>query len=118
MIESTDLRTHFPRFGADSIDTNRGIADVVRSVAAEEGHTPAQVALAWVYAHGKSTGVNVIPIPSTRRASRVDENVAAARVVLSDASLATLDGLAERVAGERAADPLWISRGREQQEHA
>ena len=118
VIESTDLRTHFPRFGADSIDTNRGIAEVVKNVAEEEGHTPAQVALAWVYAHGSSAGVKVVPIPSTRRASRVDENVAAASIALSGASLATLDELAERVAGERAADPLWISRGREQKEHA
>ena len=118
VIESTDLRTHFPRFGADSIETNRGIADAVAAVAAEEGHTPAQVALAWVYAHGRSAGVHVVPIPSTRRASRVDENVTAARITLSEESLKTLDGLADRVVGERAADTLWISRGREQREHA
>ena len=118
VLKSTDLRTHFPRFGAETIDINRGIADAVTSIAAKEEHTPAQVALAWLYAHGRSAGVNLVPIPSTRRSGRVNENANAVSILLSDTSLETLDGLAERVAGERSADPLWISRGREQREHA
>lgn len=118
VIESTDLRANFPRFGSDSLAVNRSIAEAVAQVAAAEGHTPAQVALAWVYAHGRAAGIGVVPIPSTRRAGRVDENAAAVGILLSDATLATLDSLAERVVGERAADTLWISRGREQQEHA
>lgn len=111
-----DLRRVFPRFAEGRV--NAAIAERVREIAAAELVTPAQAALAWVYARAASAGVEVVPIPSTRRAARVDENLAATGIRLSDAALAELDTLAALVDGERAPDTLTISRGREQREHA
>jgi aryl-alcohol dehydrogenase-like predicted oxidoreductase len=55
----------------------------------------------------------VVPIPGTRRAARIDENVAAAGLRLGDESIAVLDRLASTVVGDRARDASWISQGRE-----
>lgn len=111
-----DARRNFPRFGADEISHNARLLRVVEAVSEGEGTTPAQTALAWLYESGRRIGVPVVPIPGTRRAERVDENVAAASVALSPASLATLDELAGRVSGDRNDDLLYISQGREQRE--
>ncbi|PWC07564.1 aldo/keto reductase [Mycetocola zhujimingii] len=113
-----DARRNFPRFSDENFAANVAAVEVVRQVADVEGLTPAQVALAWVYASGRRLGVPVVPIPGTRKAHRVDENAAAVTATLSDASLARLDGIYAGIEGERASDPLYISRGREQREHA
>ncbi|MCB1740582.1 MAG: aldo/keto reductase, partial [Gammaproteobacteria bacterium] len=56
-------------------------------LAAELAATPAQLALAWLL----SRGPDIVPIPATRRAGRVDENVAAAELCLSSEQLERLD---------------------------
>lgn len=117
-LGESDARRNFPRFTPENVATNVAAVDVVREIAAAEDLTLAQVALAWVYASGRRIGVPVVPIPGTRKAHRIDENVAALHATLSDESLARLDGIAAGIEGERAADPLAISRGREQREHA
>lgn len=63
---------------------------VVRSVAAAQGATPAQVCLAWLLAHGP----HILLIPGTSSPEHLDENVAAADVRLDAATMAVLDGLA------------------------
>jgi aryl-alcohol dehydrogenase-like predicted oxidoreductase len=113
VIPEGDLRRNFPRFADENLAANQAVASAVRRVAHAEGRTPAQVALAWVYERARSIGVAVVPIPSTRRAARIDENVAAADIRLSSESLAELDALAAQVVGERAPDIRTISRGRE-----
>ena len=59
--------------------------------------TPAQVALAWV----GSRGDDVVALPGTRRAARLEENVAALEVTLTDDELARLEPLGEQVVGAR-----------------
>ncbi|MEJ3403272.1 aldo/keto reductase [Rathayibacter sp. YIM 133350] len=113
-----DLRRRFPRFSDGRLAANRSIAETVRRLAEHEGVTPAQLALAWLYARGAELGVEVVPIPSTRRAERVDENVAAAAVTLSAETLRELGELYATVDGERASDPLAVSVGRERVERA
>lgn len=108
-----DLRRSFPRFDADRLAANAPIGETVRAVAAREGITPAQLALAWLAERGRALGIPVVPIPSTRRAERVDENLAAAGVRLSAAALAALEPLGARVAGDRARHVDDISQGRE-----
>ena len=88
-FESTDFRTGLPRFTDEAMAANQRIVDGVRAVAERRGATLAQVALAWVLAQGD----RVVPIPGTRRRTRVEENAAAAALELSPADLADLDAL-------------------------
>ncbi|WP_084040221.1 aldo/keto reductase [Demequina sp. NBRC 110053] len=73
-----DARRGLPRFAPDAFDANRALVARVEAIAADLGVTVAQVALAWVMAEG------VVPIPGTRRRSRVRENAAAVDVALSE----------------------------------
>ena len=57
------------------------------SPSAEKGKTPAQIALAWVLAQGKS----IVPIPGTRRTNRLLENLGAAKVQFSADELEALN---------------------------
>jgi aryl-alcohol dehydrogenase-like predicted oxidoreductase len=82
-------RTH-PRFTGEAFAANLRLVDAVRTLAAEKGGTPGQLALAWVMAQGK----DVVPIPGTKRRSYLEENVAAAAVELSPDDLARLDAIA------------------------
>jgi aryl-alcohol dehydrogenase-like predicted oxidoreductase len=59
----------------------------VQAIAAEAGCTPGQLAIAWLLAQGD----DIVPIPGTKRADRLDENLGAADVVLSPDVLARLD---------------------------
>jgi aryl-alcohol dehydrogenase-like predicted oxidoreductase len=68
---------------------NQALVDTVTSVAARLGVTAAQVALAWLLAQGPQ----VIPIPGTKRVSRLEENAAASDVVLTAEDLAELDAM-------------------------
>jgi aryl-alcohol dehydrogenase-like predicted oxidoreductase len=85
------------------------VVDVVRSAADEQLATPAQVALAWL----RYLGVASVPIPGTRRASRVEENLGSLLVTLTPAQLTALDAAGAAVAGNRADDLTWVSAGRE-----
>jgi aryl-alcohol dehydrogenase-like predicted oxidoreductase len=100
-----------------SRDVERAVvpAAVERGVAAEVGATPAQVAPAWLRIRGEQLGLPVVPIPGTRRAARVDENVASLDVRLDPAQLKLLDDLAGAVVGPRSdhSDPNWVSATRE-----
>jgi aryl-alcohol dehydrogenase-like predicted oxidoreductase len=89
-----DWRRHNPRFQGENFARNLELVDRVGELAGAKGVTPAQLALAWVLAQGRASGVTVVPIPGTTRPERVDENVAALDVELSDEDLRTLDELA------------------------
>ncbi|SDC81734.1 aldo/keto reductase [Nocardioides lianchengensis] len=73
-----DARRGLPRFQPAAFAANRRLVARVESVAARLGATTAQVALAWLLAEG------VVPIPGTRRRSRLDENADAASLLLSE----------------------------------
>lgn len=103
-LEAKDFRARNPRFTGDAGQQNQAIADTVRAVADRLGVLPAQVALAWVSAQSERLGVPVVPIPGTRHASRLDENVAALDVVLDDDALAELQPLSDLVQGGRYPD--------------
>jgi len=97
-----EFRASTPRFERENLAANQVIVEHVRDLAEARGATPGQVALAWLLAQHPS----IVPIPGTRRRSRVDENVGAAAVALSADDVADLNGLIERigVAGERYAE--------------
>jgi len=84
-----DFRTENPRFTAENFQHNLRSADEVKAIAAEAGVTPAQVALAWLLARGN----DIVPIPGTKRVSRLEENLAADSVELTNEQIARLDNL-------------------------
>ena len=100
-LDDKDFRSHNPRFTSEAAAANQAIADAVRRVAEAKGVTPAQVALAWVYAQADRLGVPVVPIPGTKRVKWLEQNVAALDVTLTQAELGRLDPLADQVVGAR-----------------
>ncbi|HWS57608.1 MAG TPA: aldo/keto reductase [Actinotalea sp.] len=88
-----DVRTTIPRFTEENRVANQALVDLVRRVASEKGATPAQVALAWLLARKPW----IVPIPGTRRLGRLDENLAAADLTLTDDELSQLTAAADRV---------------------
>ena len=88
-LADTDFRRTNPRFVGENFERNLSSADEVQAVADEVGCTPAQISLAWLLARGD----DVVPIPGTKRTSRVEENVAADEIQLSPEQLERLDNL-------------------------
>jgi len=88
-LDDSDFRKGHPRFTGANFQRNLRLADAVQQVADEAGATPAQVALAWLLAQGD----DVVPIPGTKRVSRVEENTAADAVTLTPGQIATLTAL-------------------------
>jgi aryl-alcohol dehydrogenase-like predicted oxidoreductase len=100
-LDTKDFRSHNPRFTDEAAAANQAIADAVRSVAEAKGVTPAQIALAWVYAQAGRLGVPIVPIPGTKRVKWLEENVAALDVKLTPEDLAILNPLGDQVVGAR-----------------
>jgi aryl-alcohol dehydrogenase-like predicted oxidoreductase len=95
-LADDDWRKSNPRFSGENFQRNLRIVDEVEAVASEAGATPAQVALAWLLAHGD----DIAPIPGTKRVSRVEENTAADALELSAEQIERLNNLTP-AAGER-----------------
>ncbi|SOE27438.1 aldo/keto reductase [Streptomyces sp. OK228] len=112
-LTSDDFRRTMPRFTGDNAAANAALLEPVRAVAKAHGASPGQIALAWVQQQASSLGLPVVPIPGTTRRSRVEENTAATRIVLTEDELAVLELIASKVAGERYADMSFASAGRE-----
>jgi aryl-alcohol dehydrogenase-like predicted oxidoreductase len=94
-----DVRTSIPRFTEENRAANTALIDEVTALASAKGATPGQIALAWLLAQQPW----IVPIPGTRRLSRLEENAASTGVALSADEVADLDRIAERVGvqGER-----------------
>ncbi|CAN5200905.1 aldo/keto reductase [soil metagenome] len=82
-----DIRTNLPRFTIEAREANLALVERVRTLAASKDATVGQIALAWLLSRGPS----VVPIPGTRRLTRLDENLGAAQVTLSAEDLVELD---------------------------
>jgi aryl-alcohol dehydrogenase-like predicted oxidoreductase len=89
-LAADDWRRHNPRFAGAAFEQNLEVVRRLEAWASDRGVTPAQLALAWVLARGEQ----VLTIPGTRSTTRLDENAAAAEILLSEAELAELDRLA------------------------
>ncbi|NYD53962.1 aldo/keto reductase [Microbacterium pseudoresistens] len=99
-----DVRRSFPRFAPEALAANAPLLAEHRALAEEAGLSPAQLALAWLVAKGREYGATVVPIPGSRRAAHVDDNLGAVGVELESAIVARLDALAEQVVGARTRD--------------
>ena len=112
-LSSTDFRRNLPRYAEGALDANLAVVEVVKSIADQQDATPAQVALAWLRYRADALGVASVPIPGTRRASRVEENLGSLSVTLTPEQLDTLGAAGAAVSGNRFADMSYVSGGRE-----
>src|SRR5260221_6658257 len=85
-IPEGDGRGRHPRFAADNLARNLDLVGSIESIARAKGCSPGQVALAWLLAQGP----DIVPIPGTKQAGRLDENMGALDVTLSPAEAAAL----------------------------
>lgn len=104
-LDPGDFRRTNPRFADGNLEQNLRIVETVEAIATEVGATPAQVALAWLLAQGD----DIVPIPGTKRVSRLEENAAAVDLELTAQQLARLTAVAPPV-GDRYPDMTPINR--------
>lgn len=86
VFDKSDFRSTVPRFHPDALKANQALVDLVRTIAAEKGATPAQIALAWLLAQRPW----IVPIPGTTKLRRLEENLGAVSVELIDQELARI----------------------------
>jgi aryl-alcohol dehydrogenase-like predicted oxidoreductase len=94
-----DYRRYSPRFQGENFTKNLELVEQVRELAHALGHTPSQLALAWVLAQGE----DLVPIPGTKRRKYLEENAAAVEISLTDDQLNQINNIfpPDAVAGER-----------------
>ncbi|TKD13442.1 MAG: aldo/keto reductase, partial [Mesorhizobium sp.] len=92
-----------PRYQGANYDANVQAAGIVRDIAAAKDVKPGQIALAWLLHKGRDFGLDIVPIPGTKRRKYLEENVAAASLKLDAVAMQALDdALAPgKVSGER-----------------
>jgi aryl-alcohol dehydrogenase-like predicted oxidoreductase len=81
-----DYRRLSPRFQGENFNKNLELVERIKAIAERKGITPGQLALAWVLAQGD----DIVPIPGTKRRKYLEENTAAAAVVISEAEKAEI----------------------------
>lgn len=86
-FDSSDFRNVVPRFSEASRQANQQLVDLVQSLAAEQGVTAAQIALAWLLAKAPW----IVPIPGTTKLHRLEENLGSVSVTLSQEALARIN---------------------------
>ena len=103
-----DQRKNFPRFQEGNFEQNVALVRKVAEVAEEIGHTPAQVALAWVLAQGE----DIVPIPGSKRRSHLEDNVAAVDIELTEEQIRKLEQALPKdsAAGKRYGDMSTVNR--------
>ena len=89
-LAADDRRRTYPRFKDENFARNYAIVDAVKLIADRLTITPAQLALAWVLAQGN----DVVPIPGTRKISRLEENLASLEITLTEREIRELDEVA------------------------
>ncbi len=88
-LEPGDWRRNSPRFQGENFDRNLKLVSEIQTIASEKHVEPSQLALAWVLAQGD----DIVPIPGTKRAHYLEENVAAAQLTLTQDDLARINSL-------------------------
>lgn len=98
-FDSLDFRRQVPRFSPENIEANQAVVNLVQAVAASKNATAAQVALAWVLAQKPW----IVPIPGTRNLHRLEENIGAAAVQLTEKEMVDINAALDKivVSGDR-----------------
>ncbi|MBN3947275.1 MAG: aldo/keto reductase [Nostoc sp. NMS7] len=103
-FDKSDFRSIVPRFTPEALDANQSLVDLLKEVANQKKATAAQIALSWILAQKPW----IVPIPGTTKLSRLEENVAAADIELTQEELKSIDtALVEiPVSGDRYPEEL------------
>jgi aryl-alcohol dehydrogenase-like predicted oxidoreductase len=102
-----DYRRNDPRYQGENYDANVEAAAKVRDIATARAVKPGQIALAWLLEKGNGFGVDIVPIPGTKRIRYLEENVAAASLKLDATEMAALD---EALAPGKISGPRYTER--------
>ncbi len=105
-FDSTDFRNSVPRFAADARRANQRLVDRIGRIAQHKGATPAQIALAWLLAQKPW----IAPIPGTTKLHRLEENLAAAAVALTESDLQEIGAALATVEVHGARYPAHLQR--------
>lgn len=98
-----DIRAMIPRFAPDALEANQSLVERIEAIALQKNVSSAQIALAWLLAQKPY----IVPIPGTRRISRLQENIGAAAIELSADDLAAIESAADvDIQGGRYPDAL------------
>lgn len=92
-LEPNDFRRILPRFTPEGLAANQGILDAVNAVATEKQATPAQIALAWLFAQKPW----MVPIPGTTKLNRLEENIGSLEIQLSPANIQRISNAATKI---------------------
>jgi aryl-alcohol dehydrogenase-like predicted oxidoreductase len=103
-FDKTDFRNSLPRFTPEARTANQAVVDLLAHIGQRHKATPAQVALAWLLAQKPW----IVPIPGTRKLSRLEENIGAASLTLSADDLREIENAASRITvqGDRYPEKL------------
>jgi len=98
-FDKSDFRNVLPRFTEENRKANQAVVDLLKNIATRKNATPAQIALAWLLAQKPW----IVPIPGTTKLHRLEENIRAVKVELTDEDLRRIDEAASQIAvqGER-----------------
>ena len=110
-LPESDFRSSTPRFQPKAIAKNEAFVDLLKRVAAQKNAKPAQIALAWLLAQR----AYIVPIPGTTKRQRLEENIGAASLELTDTDLRLIDEAAAdiKVEGDRYAPAQMAMVGRD-----
>jgi aryl-alcohol dehydrogenase-like predicted oxidoreductase len=92
-FDSSDIRSHNPRFTQDAIKANRVVIDLLEKIGTQKGATPAQIALAWLLAQKPW----IVPIPGSRKLERLEENIGAVAVELTSDDLGEIEDAMSKI---------------------
>lgn len=92
-FDNSDFRSIVPRFKADNMEANQVLIELIEKVAARKDVTSAQIALAWVLAQKPW----IVPIPGTRKLERLEENLGAAEIKLTQIELNDLNNALSKI---------------------
>ena len=103
-----DYRRQSPRFQGENFYKNLDLVKHLEEIAQEKKVTTSQLAIAWVLAQGD----DIVPIPGTKKRSRLEENIGATEITLSPSDLSKINSAAPKgtTAGPRYPDMSMVNR--------
>ncbi|WP_020614817.1 aldo/keto reductase [Paenibacillus daejeonensis] len=95
-LAADDLRRWMPRFQGENFDKNIQIVNKIKEIANEKNCSPSQLAIAWTIANG------ALPIPGTKRIKYLEENTAAADIILTQDEMMRIEAVSPKNAAQGA----------------
>lgn len=92
-FDASDFRNTIPRFTQEAREANQSLVDLLNDIARKKGSTTAQIALAWLLAQRPW----IVPIPGTRKLERLEENLGAVEIELTQSDLKEINEAASRI---------------------